>query len=151
MINPTIESAYQDRKTSGFMDGGRTNETPREILSRMKAEILTEAFGLSLSDSLRAAEDSGDDADQAREECSRDLSLLLTARNKQKLQALEESLKKVEEGTYGSCEECDEPIGPGRLKAMPLAKLCVACQSTLEKEQKSLAPQEEPPFPDEEA
>ncbi len=150
MIDPTIESGYGARNTSRFIDGGRTDEGPREILSRMKAEIFSEAFGKSLPDSLKAPEDSGDEADLAREERSRDLSLLLTSRSKQKLQALEAALEKVKEGTYGICEECDEPIGAGRLKAMPLAKLCVACQSTLEKEPKIRQTQEGPLFSGEE-
>ncbi len=150
MIDPTIEAGYHVQKSSRLMDGRRTPEAPREILSRMKAGILAEAFGKSLPDSLKAPEDSGDEADLAREERSRDLSLLLTSRSKQKLQAFEDALKKVEEGTYGICEECDEPIGPGRLKAMPLAKLCVACQSTLEKEPKPPRTQEGLLFSDEE-
>ena len=55
-------------------------------------------------------------------------------RDKEKLLAIEEALEKIREGTYGVCEECGDEIGAGRLKAMPLAKLCVTCQSRLEKE-----------------
>lgn len=62
----------------------------------------------------------------------------------------EEALEKIEKGTYGICKECDDPIGPGPLKAMPLAKLCVVCQSILEKEPKPPRHQEEHLFPDEE-
>lgn len=40
-----------------------------------------------------------------------------------------EALDKLEKGIYGTCENCGEPISPGRLKAMPLAKFCVICQS----------------------
>ncbi|MGE5252410.1 MAG: TraR/DksA family transcriptional regulator, partial [Planctomycetaceae bacterium] len=43
-------------------------------------------------------------------------------------------LEKVSEGTYGVCEECGERIGSGRLKVMPLARLCVSCQAKFEKE-----------------
>jgi DnaK suppressor protein len=150
MIDPIIESGYSARKISRVADRKRTNGGPREILSRMKERIFAEALGEPLPECLRVPEDSGDEADRAREECSRDLSLLLTSRNKQKLQALEEALEKVGKGTYGICEECDEPIGAGRLRAMPLAKLCITCQSTLEKGPKSPRPQEEFLFPDEE-
>ncbi len=41
---------------------------------------------------------------------------------------IKEALEKIEKGEYGACEECREEIGQGRLKAMPLAKLCVNCQ-----------------------
>lgn len=41
----------------------------------------------------------------------------------------ERALAKLDEGTYGSCDTCGEPIAPGRLRAMPDAMLCVACAS----------------------
>ncbi len=56
-------------------------------------------------------------------------------RDKEKLLAIDGGLDKIQDGTYGECEECGDEIGAGRLKAMPLAKLCVSCQSQSEKEQ----------------
>jgi RNA polymerase-binding transcription factor DksA len=50
------------------------------------------------------------------------------------LLAIDEALDKILDGTYGECEECGDEIGAGRLKAMPLAKLCISCQSEVEKE-----------------
>jgi DnaK suppressor protein len=40
---------------------------------------------------------------------------------------VERALAKVEEGTYGICDNCAEPIAPGRLEALPWAVLCVEC------------------------
>jgi len=45
---------------------------------------------------------------------------------------LTETLQRIADGTYGRCEECDEPIPPARLKAIPTATLCVPCQSAAE-------------------
>ena len=87
-----------------------------------------------LHQSAVATNDVGDLADQAGDERNREVSFLLNGRSKANLMAIEEALKKIEEGTYGICEECDDEIVPGRLKAMPLAKLCLACQSRLEME-----------------
>ena len=151
MIDQIIESEVNALNTLRPLDGRGTNLSTREILSRMKERIFAEAIGKVIREYLRIPEDSGDEADQAWEECSRDLSLLLTARNKQKLYAIEEAWEKMEKGTYSICEECDEPIGAGRLKAMPLARLCASCQSKLEKEQKLLLGLDENLFPDEEA
>ena len=117
----------------------------------MKKALSAEVLEKPLPESLAIAEGRGDEADQAGEERSRELSLLLKTRNKQKLQALEEAWEKVEKGTYGICEECKDPIGAGRLKAMPLATLCITCQSKLEKGQKPLLLPEQDLFPDEEA
>jgi RNA polymerase-binding protein DksA len=150
MVDPIMESGANPLKTPRPVTGRGTKDSPRETLSRMREKIFAEALGKPLPECLRVPEDSGDEADHAREECSRDLSLLLTSRSKRKIQALEEALAKVEEGTYGICEECDDPIGAGRLKAMPLAKLCVACQSTWEKEANSPRTQEGLLYPDEE-
>jgi DnaK suppressor protein len=81
--------------------------------------------------------------DQAGDERDRELSLLLTGRDKEKLTAINEALEKFNEGTYGICEECGEKIGAGRIKVMPLAKFCVSCQSRLEKEMSILKKTEE--------
>jgi DnaK suppressor protein len=151
MADQIMESGGNPLKGLRPFDEKEMNISARETLSRMREGIFAGALEKPIPESLRIPEDSGDEADQAWEECSRDLSLLLTARNKQKLQALEEAIEKVEEGTYGICEECDEPIGAGRLKAMPLAKLCVACQSIMEKEPKAPGRQEEILFPDEQS
>ena len=42
---------------------------------------------------------------------------------------VEHALQKFEEGTYGLCEECGQPIDPARLEALPQAKLCLSCKS----------------------
>jgi phage/conjugal plasmid C-4 type zinc finger TraR family protein len=47
-------------------------------------------------------------------------------------QRITEALQRIADGTYGRCEECDEPIPPARLKAMPTATLCVRCQGAAE-------------------
>ena len=47
--------------------------------------------------------------------------------------ALEAALRRIEKGTYGTCEECGDKIPPRRLEAFLAAKLCVRCKSKLEK------------------
>jgi len=51
--------------------------------------------------------------------------------------ALEEALRRVDKGTYGTCEECNEKIPPRRLEAFLAARTCVKCQSRLERMQRS--------------
>ena len=50
------------------------------------------------------------------------------------LQEIEEALKKIENGTYGICEMCGEPIRKLRLKVKPYAKYCIVCREIIEKE-----------------
>ncbi|HJT20504.1 MAG TPA: TraR/DksA C4-type zinc finger protein [Nitrospira sp.] len=56
---------------------------------------------------------------------------LLEARTQQRIQ-LDEALRRLDEGTYGICEDCETPISPGRLRALPFARRCVACQEQFE-------------------
>ena len=50
------------------------------------------------------------------------------------LKEINEALKKIEEGSYGVCEMCGEPIKPLRLKIKPHAKYCIVCREIVEKE-----------------
>ena len=45
----------------------------------------------------------------------------------------ERALARIDEGTYGTCESCGEPIGKARLQAFPRAVLCVACKQREER------------------
>lgn len=56
-------------------------------------------------------------------------SLLIDRANK-----LADALERVEEGAYGVCEECGEPIAPARLAVMPEVTTCVRCQDRIERE-----------------
>ena len=109
-------------------------EEIRQMLLNMRKKLLSEISQARLPETLVPSSDIGDLVDQAGDERDRELSLLLTSREKEKLQAIDEALEKLAEGTYGICEECGEKIGAGRLKVMPLAKSCVNCQQKLEKE-----------------
>lgn len=113
--------------------------TPQEEEVRKNLFLMREKLVAGISESpipraLITQSDIGDLIDQAGDERDRELSLLLSGRDKEKLLAINEALEKVKEGTYGICEECGEKIGSGRLKVMPLAKHCVSCQAKLERE-----------------
>jgi DnaK suppressor protein len=109
-------------------------EEIRKTLLDMQEKIMSGISENPLPEALITQTDIGDLVDQAGDERERELSLLLSGRDKEKLLAIREALEKLGEGTYGICEECGDRIGPGRLKVMPLAKFCVSCQAKLEKE-----------------
>lgn len=52
------------------------------------------------------------------------------------LKEIEDALKRIEDGTYGICEMCGEPIRKLRLKVKPHAKYCIVCREIVEKEPK---------------
>ncbi len=53
------------------------------------------------------------------------------------LMALDDALRRIDKGTYGVCEECNEKIPVRRLEAFLAARLCIKCQSKLERLQRS--------------
>jgi DnaK suppressor protein len=99
------------------------DDTLREINKSLKSGAETAALG----------EPSGDIYDQASSERDRELGLLLGDREREKLHGIDEALLRIDEGEYGICEECEEEIPIGRLKAMPFARHCVKCKADLEK------------------
>ena len=107
----------------------------RKRLLEMREKLLGEGLGKSLPEDLARPFDIGDEGDRADTERTHEVSILLSVRDKEKLLAIDEALERLDEGTFGVCEECGDEIGAARLKAMPLAKSCVSCQSKLEKEQ----------------
>ena len=105
------------------------------ILHKLKDDTLREIQKTlkSGTDILTINEPSGDIYDQASSERDRELGLLLGDREREKLHAIDEALLRIREGEYGICEECEEKIPLGRLKALPFARHCVRCKSDLEK------------------
>ncbi|HCC68769.1 MAG TPA: transcriptional regulator, TraR/DksA family protein, partial [Nitrospiraceae bacterium] len=64
---------------------------------------------------------------------SRDINLSRLSTQKEDLTKMDESLRKLAEGTYGVCEDCGKEISEERLKALPFAIYCRDCQEKKEK------------------
>jgi len=113
-----------------------TLKNARERLLEMKRQILRE-----ISEDLRhgregAKDDGMDTYDLASEERDREINFILSDREREKLQSVEEALERIDEGSYGICDSCESEIAAGRLEAMPFTRLCVSCQAEREKEAK---------------
>jgi len=104
----------------------------KAFLMEMKKEILQNLEEKIKSNDMSEQREIGDIFDDADLEQSREFNLLLTTRERQKLDQIESALSKLETGEYGYCEDCDEAIPVGRLRAMPFATLCVNCKSERE-------------------
>ena len=59
----------------------------------------------------------------------REMDLHLSAQARATIVEIDRALEKIEDGSYGLCEQCHEPIPDARLQALPYAALCVACKS----------------------
>ena len=72
-------------------------------------------------------------ADKATVRLLNDLALEAAGHNAAQMQVLRHALAKFDDGGYGLCEECGGDIGFSRLQARPEARLCITCQTRLEK------------------
>jgi DnaK suppressor protein len=104
----------------------RLLDTQRELLE--KANVTSEH--------LREHELEADPTDQATIEEEYALELRARDRERKLLKKIDEALRRIEEGSYGYCEETGEPIGIARLIARPTATLSIEAQSRREQKQK---------------
>lgn len=81
--------------------------------------------------------DNGDPIDQASQSIEKELNFELSDNERTTLDQIESALRKIEMGTYGSCESCRRPIGAARLKALPFARYDIGCQTSAENVQES--------------
>ncbi len=72
-------------------------------------------------------------ADMATDNFDREFSLDIASGEQTLLNRIDEALRKITEGTYGICENCEKSISTKRLKAVPYAKLCIKCKEDEEK------------------
>ncbi len=119
----------------------------QKTLVEMKKEIL-----VGISDGMKLESDDtkrevGDVHDVASSERDRELSLILGDRDRGKLASIESALLRIEDDSYGFCEECGEEIADGRLKILPFTTVCVECKSKDERERGSRKTYEEPELP----
>ena len=97
-----------------------------DLDNEIKARVQSES-----NDTLKG--EVGDIYDLASDERDRELNFLISDREREKLAEIEESLRCIEDGTYGICEECEGKIPKKRLMIMPFTRLCVQCKSEMEK------------------
>jgi len=71
-------------------------------------------------------------ADMASDDYERDFSLGRATEEQKIIFLIDEALKRIDEGTYGSCLQCGKAIPKKRLKALPYTELCIECQKTKE-------------------
>ena len=104
------------------------SENYREALVRKKAEILTTGGVRPLAATMENNSRQGDMADQAAGNNEVHIQLKLKQTDAKILQAIEEALARIENGTYGVYRDCGEPIADVRLRAIPWTRVCRSCK-----------------------
>jgi DnaK suppressor protein len=123
------------------MDGGRQampKDTPNDRTKMQVKKLQEEREQVHLElDRLREALkiEVDPDADEGDPDLvEREKVMALVQSLERKIESIEYALRQAQEGTYGICERCGEPIDPARLEVVPEATLCVQCKSIVERQ-----------------
>ena len=113
----------------------------RKRLVEQKSDALHELMSIKEESLGKSQKDASGDlsgysfhmADMATDLYEREFLLGLAEGEREMLYALDDAIKRIDEGIYGVCDECGEPVSKRRLKAMPQAQCCIKCQEKKEK------------------
>lgn len=107
----------------------------KNLLQTWKNDLLQESSN-TLDHLKEESSNKPDNADRASIESERSLELRTRDRERKLLNKINKALRKIDEGTYGYCEETNKPISIARLKARPIATLSIEAQEMHEKFEK---------------
>jgi len=130
-MQPPLPSEYRPSEDEEFM-GPLQVEYFRQKLLRWRAELLADS-----SETLRHLQEESllkpDITDRASLETERAIELRTRDRERKLISKIDAALARLDTGTYGYCEETDEPIGIRRLEARPIATLSIEAQERHER------------------
>lgn len=109
-------------------------KTIKKMLHEMRDELIEEIARNRKIETDELKDEISDLFDLADNERDRQLSHILGDRDRKKLVEIDDAIERIENNTYGICEECGKRITSNRLKIMPFARLCVPCKSESEKQ-----------------
>ena len=131
---PFIPEAYRPRDDEPFMND-RQLEYFRAKLTAWKEDILRESRE-TLSHLQLETENHPDLADRASSETDRSLELRTRDRQRKLISKIEAALRRIDDGSYGFCEDTGEPIGFARLNARPIATMSLEAQERHERRER---------------
>jgi RNA polymerase-binding transcription factor len=134
-MSDVIPKSYRPTEDEPYM-----NETQREYFRRKLLNWREEILRGS-NETLRQLKEEdnrvADMSDWASHETERNFQLRARDRERKLLSKIDEALRRIEDGSYGYCEETQEPIGLRRLEARPIATLSIEAQERHERREKA--------------
>lgn len=104
-----------------------------ERAAQLRQEIRDTLARSSDETHVRIAETARDEGDDSFSDLIVDLNFSDIDRDAQELRRIDGALVRLKDGSYGRCEDCDQPIAVARLEAEPTASRCIACQERYER------------------
>jgi len=136
-MNVIIPEGYRPSAGEEYMNPRQLAYFRRKLLAWR--DELTPSAAAAVQSIMQSERASGDEADRAEHATSNALNLATRARNAALISKINAALRRIEDGSFGYCEETDEPIGLGRLEARPVASLSIDAQERREHLQKQVA------------
>jgi DnaK suppressor protein len=130
-MRPVLPPDYRPSEDEEFMNPLQVEYFRQKLLS-WRAQLLTEASG-ALQHLREESLLKPDLTDRAALETERAIELRTRARERRLISKIDGALRRIDRGTYGFCEETDEPIGIRRLEARPIATLSIEAQERHER------------------
>src|SRR3954462_12630495 len=130
-MRPTLPPDYRPSEDEEFMNSLQL-EYFRQKLLRWRTELLAESNG-TLQHLKEESLLKPDLTDRASLETERSIELRTRDRERKLISKIDAALSRIEDGSYGFCEESDEPIGIRRLEARPIAALSLEAQERHER------------------
>ncbi len=103
----------------------------RDLLKKMRQDIQHKGES-TIEDMTEDREMYADPADRASAESDRAFILRLRDRDRKLIQKIDQALERIENGSFGICDDCGDDISTARLKARPVTTLCIKCKSRQE-------------------
>ena len=133
-----ISKTYTPKETEKYMCE-KHKAFFKKKLTEWKSDIIKSNNEALYNGSMDDNSVSADIVDQASSYTDKNVEMKAINRQIKLISKIDQALKKIQDGTYGFCEETGEPIGIKRLMARPVAELCIAAQEKHEKEEKVYA------------
>ncbi|MDR3071066.1 MAG: TraR/DksA family transcriptional regulator [Endomicrobium sp.] len=108
----------------------------KRILIQKETELLNKTDNTSRDVDISSNENVGDEVDVASQNIEKEIYFELAANDKITLSAINDALTKIEKGTYGCCECCNDAIQIKRLTAIPWTRYCIKCQEEAENQKR---------------
>jgi DnaK suppressor protein len=119
----------------------RKAKTYQDKLLQRRESLLGQVQAAEAYSRERDAEATQDPADMAANAYTKELLMSMSTNDRQLLQSIDTALDRIDDGEYGKCANCGQPIQEKRLEAVPWARHCIRCQDMIERGQ--LAEEEE--------
>lgn len=108
----------------------------KKVIDKIKETLINQKKELQSKSYHTEIDMEGDETDEIQGKIIALVNNKISSRDKQKLQQINNALKKIDEKTFGTCEGCGEMIAEKRLEFNPYFSMCIDCSEELEKESK---------------